>query len=182
MGFACISVPVPNCAGFLLTFGPYIPAEEHRSLEEDAVQGLLYLLDEEEQLPLEDSFPVSLDDIHRAPAESIPAIAAWTTEALDTLWRQEEASAEEALPLESTEDAVPPTAKRTPRQKVVPYAATDIAAALLGGNQPQARQLMGNNLAESQRTKRPKVNSLGCGTHFQAVFRRCKKRRVTRSY
>ena len=157
MGFACISVPIPNCPGFLLTFGPYVPAEEHRSLEHDALQGLQYLLDDDENLPLEGTFPVSLDDIHRTPADCVPTIAEWTAETLDDLWQKAEREVENEDAEVITEDDPTPATKRRNTQKIVPYAATDIAAALLGGNQPQARQLMQNNLAESQTSPRTKV-------------------------
>ena len=42
MGFACIAVPpLPDDSlGLMLTFGPFCPAEEPRSLESDALRGL----------------------------------------------------------------------------------------------------------------------------------------------
>lgn len=159
MGFACISLPIPNCHGFLLTFGPYAPAEEDRSLEHDALQGLQYLLEEDENLPLEDTFPVSLHDIHRAPTDCVPTIAEWTADALDELFKQaqRENETEDEVTEAIAQDIRTPTPKRRHQHKPAPYAANDIAAALLGGNQPQARQLMKNNLAESQTTTRPKI-------------------------
>lgn len=83
MGFACVTVPALPGESFLVTFGPYCPAEAARSLPEDARRGLSALVGVEVL-----DLPVPLDDVHRVPAEAIPEMAAWLQEMLAEGWAE----------------------------------------------------------------------------------------------
>ena len=84
MGFACVTAPVfPDTArGFVITFGPYCPAEAPETLTQDALRGLIALGDEEpgdiDQL---------LSDIRLANSDAIPAVAEWAMNDLNALWQ-----------------------------------------------------------------------------------------------
>ena len=145
MGFACVAAPAFPDESFVLTFGPYCPAEEARSLESDALAGFEALLGEAPR-----ALPVPLDDIHHAPAEAPPAVAEWTVEALAQLWESVR-SGGEATPVEADEDIseAPSHGRRGPVLHTASWAA-DVAAALISGNQPQARALLDGLLQEHQ--------------------------------
>jgi AraC-like DNA-binding protein len=160
MGFACITVPVPAAEGFLLTFGPYSPAEASQSLEYDALRGL-QAVDGQART----TFPVALDDIHRAPAGAVSGVVEWTTEALTALWRA--AHIPEADRPSPTPGSTDPTGSLQPgrnvpsRRRPAPgrlssanVPAAEVAAALAAGNEGQARELLRGALQETQRTGR----------------------------
>ena len=149
MGFVCVVIPALPGESFALVLGPYCPADEPRSLEHDACAGLAELTGEEG-----DQFPVSLDDIHRAPATAAPAVAEWTVEALSALWQA--SHDDEAEPEAEEEAPGPARPKRRPVHLPAAYAAADVAAALAGGNQPQARELLRGVLDESKALPRRK--------------------------
>ena len=143
MGFACVAAPALANQGFVLTFGPYCPAEESRSLEFDARNGLLRLTDEEVE-----GFPVPLDDIHRAPVAAAPAVAEWTLEALAALWDQAQQPFEGPPESKDTTGDARPVRKRKAARLPESHEAADMAVALVGGNQPQARALLRGMLEE----------------------------------
>lgn len=151
MGFACVSISaLPQVdPGFVLTFGPYAPSGVDQSLEHDALQGLCKL---DKAAEGKDEFPVSLDDVRRASAGSVPELAVWAVETLEALWRDAESEElEEADESEESELAGEPCSKRPRRahdRLDDPYQASAIAMALAGDNQPQARALVGRELSE----------------------------------
>lgn len=156
MGFACVSVPALPDSGFVLTFGPYCPAGEDQGLEYDARQGLSALLEDEVMV-----FPETLDDIHRAPAASVPAVADWTLDSLSRVWT--ECAAEETRAAETQETVEPPKTPDRPRKRkptspphAFHYPAAEIAAALSRGEIPLARTLLKTALAEGKPRKRLK--------------------------
>ncbi len=148
MGFACVSVPALEGEGFVLTFGPYSPQKESRSLSHDVLAGLNELTGE-----TWDELPEDLDDVHLAPAAAVPAMAEWTVEILSESWQ----SAHAPVPAASEND---PPEEESPRAVIRkslaadPYGAVHIAAALMGGNQPQARAALRGVLAESKKGPR----------------------------
>jgi AraC-like DNA-binding protein len=149
LGFACVSAPVLPGENFVMTFGPFCPMEEQRSLEADIQAGFENLL--ERKL---DALPVSLDDIHRAPAASVPAIAEWCMEALQAAWESEtNAVAPELLPDEFVTVSTPGPRRRTaPRETVAAGPVAAIVAALAGGSFQQARSLLQGDLEELHRS------------------------------
>jgi AraC-like DNA-binding protein len=153
LGLVCTAIPALPEQQFVLVFGPYCPAEESRSLEYDARRGLESLLGE----PLE-TLPFTLDDVHRAPAACIPALAEWTIEALTELWASAQAENEESANA-APEEASLPVARRSQRSKTPPKGdpASEIAAALLSGNQPLARTLFRGALAEVHTARRVQI-------------------------
>jgi AraC-like DNA-binding protein/ligand-binding sensor protein len=153
MGFADIAVsPLPDVApGFMLTFGPYCPAEEPRSLEADALNGLTQL-----DACADEDFSAALKEVPIVPAATVPGVAEWTIESLRWLWHQ--------LQGERKAEPIPePPALKTVRRKRshVPlpdtYQAAPIAAALAGGSQNRARALVRSGLSESRSAARAKI-------------------------
>lgn len=145
LGFACVSAPVLPGEKFVMTFGPFCPMEEQRSLEADIRAGFENLLGRD----LED-VPVSLDDIHRSPAASVPAIAEWTMEAIQALWDSApDQSASEPVP---EEPAMAVRRRATSREAVAAGPVPAIVAALAGGSFQQARALMQGDLEELRRS------------------------------
>ena len=152
MGFACVAVPAIPEEGFVLTFGPYCPAEEARSLETDVLNGFSALAEETVE-----ALPCELDDIHRAPAETVPAVAEWTAEAIAEQWH---AAHEDAVEDEAPagEEATAGTRKRgTGPVQRMEVLAGDIAAALASGNQPHVRHLLRAVLEEANRRARTRI-------------------------
>ncbi len=153
MGFACAAVAAFEGEGFVLVFGPFCPSEESRSLEADVAAGWA-ALDTGTETPA-----FTLDDIHRIPASAVPALAEWTLETLRAHWAGQERPEEvQALPEEVGEEPeARPRAKSpaTLRGGYAPTLATDVAAALAGGDQPRARQLVKGALEEA--ANRPRV-------------------------
>ncbi|MDX9973594.1 MAG: helix-turn-helix domain-containing protein [FCB group bacterium] len=154
MGFACVSMPaLPGSGlGFTLTFGPYCPAEAPETLEQDALWGFTDLGHNPE-----DGLPVSLGDIRFASAESVPAVAEWTSEALSSLWKKAQADEEPA-----PEEPAPPPPKPAHRARAKhthtsPYDSAHIAASLAGGDGTRARKLIAAVLTESEGAARVKI-------------------------
>ncbi len=151
MGFACVAAPVLPGQGFVLTFGPYCPAgDESKSLEFDALNGLAALTEESAA-----HFPTTLDDIHRAPANCVPAVAEWTVEALRELWHRAGETA--AAPETEATEAPSPAKVRKRRAPAAPQGAADIALALAGGNLAHARGLLHCAVQEAQTHSRIRI-------------------------
>ncbi len=149
LGFACVSAPVMPGEKFVMTFGPFCPMEEQRSLEADIRAGLENLLGRD----LEE-LPVSLDDIHRSPSASVPAIAEWTMEALQAAWEYAQTEREpESLPAERLIESRSIARRRPPSREAAPTGPVPaIVAALAGGSFQQARALMQGDLEELRRS------------------------------
>jgi len=144
MGFTCITAPALPDDGYMITLGPYTPAGSSEALEYEAARRLA-LLDGETH----ESFPVPLADIRPVPLSAPKALLAWTLEALAGLW--EEAQSAESPVLEEGGTAQAPLPRRAQRPQSGghdPYAAAEVAAAIAGGNQPQARALLAGVLRE----------------------------------
>lgn len=151
MGFSCLTIQAIPGQNFMLTFGPYMPANEAQSLEFDALQGLANLTDEETT-----EFPVPLDDLHHAPASSVPAMAQWTVDILHTLWQQE-AQMEEPPPVEDAESAAKKTSAQ--RRGLTPSGqpAAAFATALAAGDLVQARNHLRAALEETHTHARVRI-------------------------
>lgn len=162
MGFACVSAPALPSAdqGFVLTMGPYCPAEAPELLMEDAMRGLVTL--GHVKMPF---LPVPLTDINHVRGDSVPALAEWAVATIETLWQQEQWSAQTSPSLKgdlggcdpSDEDAGSPTQRpvrgrpRRLRSKFPdnsPYRGAEIAAALASADQTLARALVKTAIAE----------------------------------
>lgn len=154
MGFGCVSVPILGSAapGFVLTLGPYCPAEEPRSLEREALDGLKKL-----HAAASDGFIESLSEIRVVPADAVFTMAEWTVEVLLDLWQTVQETSqpapEEAAPEEETQGLRRKPGAVTPD----PYHAADIAAALAGGNQARARGFVRAALAEVRSGPRARI-------------------------
>jgi len=147
-GFACLCAPAPG--GAVLTFGPYCPAEQPESLATDFLAGLA-ALGEEAGTP-----PVSLADVRIIPSSAVPALAAWTVEALEALWAHQLAS--EQAPEEPEEEDRDETRRRPRTAKTAdPYGAAAIAAALGGGAHHKARALFRAALSETTGGKKTAI-------------------------
>ncbi|MBI5095312.1 MAG: helix-turn-helix domain-containing protein [Candidatus Hydrogenedentes bacterium] len=151
MGFVNLSVAAlsKRQPGFVLTFGPYVPTETAGSLEHDALEGVQRL-----KVDIHDDLPFTLDDIHRASAEAIPEIAAWTAEALTALWDQF-SSSDQSDPSDPSDQPTSPKRLRRPQDTLDdPYQSAAIAAAISSGALPLARELAQATLAEGAAGKR----------------------------
>lgn len=144
LGLASVSAALLPDAGYVVTFGPYCPMEEQRSLEDDVRAGLGALTGEE---PSE--LPVSLDDIHRPPANAVPAVVEWLVEAVRDAWATHEGGLVDVAEETGRRiEADLPTA-HTSRTRDVRGArdsqdASAIAALLAAGSRKEARaQLIG---------------------------------------
>jgi AraC-like DNA-binding protein len=156
MGFACVSAPALPSAdqGFVLTMGPYCPAEAPELLMKDAMRGLVALGHAE--LPF---FPTPLTDIHQLRSENVPALAEWTVDAIETLWQSESNQPKpnpESLKggVSGSEPIAGKTNRGRPRRlrSKIPdtsaYRGAEIAAALASGDQTLARTLVKTAIAE----------------------------------
>ncbi|MFO7974381.1 MAG: helix-turn-helix domain-containing protein [Candidatus Hydrogenedentota bacterium] len=145
MGFGCVAAPLfPETAqGFVITFGPYCPAEAPQGLVGDARSGLRALGDEEPS-----DIQALLSDIRLVNSDAIPAIVEWTVDSLKILWEAwEEEPDTQALPLY---DGVPSSRRKLRNAlETDPFRSGAIAAALAGGDQREVRAAILTVLAES---------------------------------
>ena len=150
MGFPCVAAPVfPDTAqGFIITFGPYCPAEAPDTLTEDARRGLIALGDDEPG-----ALAGLLRDIRLVHSDVVPVIVDWTVRDLNALWQRRQAM---AFPEEA--EAEPPPPARRSRARDMPEAdplrAAAVAAGLAGGEQREVRSLVLTVLSESPAGKR----------------------------
>lgn len=134
LGFGVLAVPALAGEGYVVAFGPFVPATGDAALEHDACEGLADLCGERHA-----AFPVPLDDIHRAPGGSVPAMAEWVCEELARLWQACPRPAElveesEALP---KVEGPPVRGLRGP----IPDA-NALATAIAGGHRRRVRALV----------------------------------------
>ncbi|MCC6794529.1 MAG: helix-turn-helix domain-containing protein [Candidatus Hydrogenedentes bacterium] len=160
MGFACVSAPALPSAdqGFVLTMGPYCPAEAPELLMTDAMRGLVALGHAE--MPF---FPAALTDINHLRSDNVPALAEWTVDAIEALWRSEAGAASPAHGADNGRDRLGempaangiekpvrgrPRRLRSKLPDTSPYRGAEIAAALASGDQTLARTLVKTAIAE----------------------------------
>lgn len=149
LGFACVAMAPFEDEGYVVTLGPFCPMEEQRSLREDVEAGFGALSGESVT-----ELPFTLEDIHRAPAASVPAIAAWLQEALGAQWAGQQAAVEED---EGTEEVPQEGATTTLSRRSsevsdrILTVAREAAAALGADNPAQARSLFQGQLEELER-------------------------------
>ncbi|NIA15180.1 MAG: helix-turn-helix domain-containing protein [Nitrospiraceae bacterium] len=149
MGFVCVTAPLfaEGASGFALTCGPYCPAEASQSLPQEALTGWRAIDARAAALPF------ALDDVHVAPAPTIPAIVEWVSqELLDRFETLDTPTALSVVPEPEEAGATRRTRARGPAFD--PYQARPIAAALAGGNVTQARRLVKSALEETVAGKR----------------------------
>lgn len=154
MGFSCVSTPavLSEDNPCVITLGPFCPSEAPGSLEADALAGLQAL----EQHSVTE-LPFSLADIQLVSADAVPNIAEWVTETVTNYCGPEALAQQNGVPTENNgSEAAPKSGARRYRGRVVfdAYHAADIAAALGGGNQRQARDLVKGIIADTPARKR----------------------------
>lgn len=156
MGFACVAAPVVG--KFVLTFGPFCPSEETRSLEHDVLNGL-HNLDHHDRFgnPFTRS-PVNLSDIRLVPAATVPEIAQWAVEELATLCARASAGVDAAHDETGLDVSEPAHSPKRKALQTAPFHAATIAASLAAGSQEQARKLVMAALAETESSKRTKAS------------------------
>lgn len=145
MGLGCVAAPVfpETVQGFVITFGPYCPAEAPERLTDDARGGLLALGEEE---PGE--LDTLLGDIRLAYSDAIPVIVEWTVNTLKALWEAwQEQPDKRVLPVHNGTAPIRKKVRNTPETD--PFRAAAIAAALVGGDQREVRATVLTLLAES---------------------------------
>lgn len=151
MGFACVAVPVFE--DYILTFGPFCPSEETRSLEQDALAGLHNLGHRDRHGQPHTQVPASLSDIRLVPAATVPEIARWAVEELLRLPTKPIEAAPESS--EPSPDQGRPRPRRT--SKADPHNAAAIAASLASESQEEARKLVYAALVETESGQRVKA-------------------------
>jgi len=172
MGFACVATAALPGTGapYALTLGPYCPVEAKETLDSDARKGLEAL-----GVPCEEEIPFSLEGVRLVPTDAIPAMAEWTSEALLDLWRKGESGPEaQEKALAGDEEEAPewanapaagaPAGTEGARWLYGPpdyaYPAGEIAAALAGRNQDQARLWVKGAIARSESGARVRAKVL----------------------
>ncbi len=152
MGFTCVSMPVLPNDGYVLTFGPYVPAECAEALEYDVMEGLRGL---DESLDLGAVMPFPLRDIRVMPAGAVAAAAEWLVEALREAFDAyvEEGGATEDVPTEEESHHGAET-QTTARVKRARKRGQDVwlsitALSLLCGQTRQTRAAFADMLAEA---------------------------------
>ena len=154
MGFSCVSSPATlsednTC---VVTLGPFCPAEAPGSLEADALKGFQALENKDSTY-----LPFSLSDIPLVSASAVPSIAEWLTETLTDHCTPDPQPNQDLSPEEDngSQTVTKPGGQRN-RGRVVfdAYHAANIAAALSGGNQRQARDLVKGIIADTPARKR----------------------------
>ncbi len=152
-GFGCVCGPVFTGAEerFVLTAGPFCPAEGSRTLRDDFARTVAAL-----DPDLTGADDIGLDDIRIAPADVATAIAEWTAEALSEGY--ERASGAE----EQESETSAPSRRRagTSRPGEDPYRARAIAAALTAGESAEVRSLVQSALEETAGTARTRQQML----------------------
>ena len=145
MGLACMAIPVPFVKGFVLTWGPFCPAEEPRALEDEVKAGLSVLTDETIE-----TLPFTISDVHVVPADAVTSLSEWTLEQLELLWHAQSQTEEV-----SQEVSEIPEKNATPSKSHLsitdPYLASAISAALAAGNVHLVRQHLTSVLAETKK-------------------------------
>lgn len=152
MGFSCVAVSAPLNAQekFVITFGPYCPAEAPDSLEVDAREGLARLARD-----ASGDLPFGLADIPLVSADAMPEIAQWTAETLASHTGPQPAPADDSGPVSS--EAGHATARNTRRSTRAvrdPYQAGAIVAALSAGDQDRARAVVRRLIEDTPSRKR----------------------------
>lgn len=144
MGFPCAAAALTDAAGteYALTMGPYCPEEAPDSLDRDALDGLRAL--ERDSI---DELPFVLTDIPVASATAVPELLGWTAE-----WLTQ--PVEDAAAEPEPRPAAPTRPRTRAGMHYDPYQAGDIASALAGGNQDQARAIVKTVMNEAGGGKR----------------------------
>lgn len=159
MGFGLLSLPALRNETYAITLGPFVPNDAGNAIEYDALQGLADLCGE---LPA--SFPVTLDDIHRAAAGSLPAMAEWLTEELERLWTA--TAAQQTITPPETSPILGNAATRRNIRPISPAAA--LATAIAGGHGKRVRALLLAEAKESRPRRRGEKSQ--SGTHVLALL------------
>ncbi len=153
MGLAAYCITPFEKEHFVLTFGPYCSKEDERTLDFDLRQGLQILDDTYRE---ENPLPFSIEDIQVTTEESIPTIATWLKESLNTLRVS-------ATPTEAPKVEDPPANKgdakpRTKQSTKAPALANAIATALAGNDLPKVRTLLQGSIAEITGPKQKRLS------------------------
>ncbi len=155
MGLGCVVLPAMQdmADGFVMTWGPFCPAEEPRALRHGVARGFQDLDAPEMPADLESI----LADVRVVPSTAIPTIAEWTSEVLLALWQA--AAVAEAEPVLEPEPSPTDTRRRrrAPVPDADPYRGGAIAAALGAGDQTQARALLRAALTEIGKGGRARI-------------------------
>ena len=140
MGFVCVSMAVLTeqdmDSGYVLTLGPFNTAEAPLVMLDKVEQGL-------QELGMAVDTPVKdlVSDIHAMPKGSVPAVAEWLSESLAMHYA---ASLEAASGVETEADNLQDRGHRhrRPGQRPANSCASEVSAALAGGNHGQARAMV----------------------------------------
>ncbi len=151
MGFSCVGISVLRSGDtrYALILGPFCPAETPDTLEADALEGLRAL-----DADSVDALPFAVDDIPLVLAGAVPELAQWTAESMEDLSNVAFADEATGLEPEPNSSLVNSRHRISSRSARDPYHAVDVALALAGANQDQARDIVKSVITDTVGGKR----------------------------
>lgn len=160
LGLTCVSVNALEGYDYVITFGPYVPAEAAEGIEHDVVKGLRKI---EGEYGFDGELPVELTDVRAIPAGAVSALAEWVRDAL----HQELLSQEHAMTVadetacDDTDVLAPEIERRTSVLLVGTEKWVSLAAlALVCGHYPLVREFLENRVEELSALKKTSPESV----------------------
>lgn len=151
MGFSCAAMPVfpDSDADLGMVLGPFCPSEAPDSLDKDARDGLAKLTNKPR-----DMLPFHLTDIPLAPAETVPEVALWLSESLQTALELHEGRAPSAPQPPATTIAL---SRPLVHAGTAPFDASTIVMALKSGDSREARLLVESQIRDTESRRRTRL-------------------------
>jgi len=159
LGLTCVSIAALAGHDYVITFGPYIPAEADQEIGYDVIEGLREI---EGEYGFDEDVPVELDDLRTIPAGAVSALAEWLHEALHGEMLNQEQSDNEEEPADDEESI---DAEAEEKRKIILLAGSDTwvslaALALACGHYLLAREFLGNRIEEVMLLKKASPESV----------------------
>ena len=162
LGLTCVSMVALADTDYVITYGPYIPAEASQSIKYDVEQGLREI---EGEYGYDVNVPLVLEDVRVIPAGAVSASAEWLSDALQAAYLQ--LQEEQDLFSFSIEDASGSLPSNTPTRKHTASSEKDVsmwssltALSLLCGHLDLVRKSLENRLEELKAEKNTTLESL----------------------
>lgn len=154
MGFSCTAMPVfpESDAELAMVLGPFCPTEAPDSLEQDAREGLANLTNKQIEM-----LPFHLTDIPLAPAETVPEVAQWLAESLQTAIELHEGRTDTHPPPATINRAASP-GRPVVHPSTAPFNASTIVAALKAGDSREARLLTESQIRDTESKRRTRMS------------------------
>lgn len=162
LGLTCVSIAALADTDYVITYGPYIPAELSQAIIYDIEQGLRAI---EGEYGFDDSVPPVIDDVRTIPLGAVSASAEWLSDALQAAYLQQQEEQDLfSFPIEDTSDPLPlnaPTGKHTAfSEKEGGMWSSLTSLSLLCGHNSLVRESLANRLEELVAEKNASSESL----------------------